>query len=100
MALVGVMMYGLFRAFSHYFIEGVGYATIQAVFSPSAFPGRGHRRGLRGGAQRAAPFRRARRALVCDGGQGRDGWRRHRRSDDRGHVLPKSLHATGPERDR
>jgi chloride channel protein, CIC family len=31
MALVGVMMYGLFRAFGHYFIEGVGYATIQAI---------------------------------------------------------------------
>jgi chloride channel protein, CIC family len=31
MTLVGVMMYGFFRAFGHYFIEGVGYATIQAI---------------------------------------------------------------------
>ncbi len=31
MALVGVMMYGLLRTFGHYFIEGVGYATIQAL---------------------------------------------------------------------
>ena len=27
--LVGVMMYGFYRAFGHYFIEGVGYATMQ-----------------------------------------------------------------------
>jgi chloride channel protein, CIC family len=31
MALVGVLMYGLLRAFGHYFVEGVGYSTIQAI---------------------------------------------------------------------
>jgi chloride channel protein, CIC family len=31
MALVGMLMYGLFRAFGHYFVEGVGYSTIQAI---------------------------------------------------------------------
>jgi chloride channel protein, CIC family len=31
MLMVGLLMYGLFRAFGHYFVEGVGYATIQAV---------------------------------------------------------------------
>jgi len=31
MLLVGLMMYGLFRAFGHYYVEGVGYATIQSI---------------------------------------------------------------------
>ena len=31
MLLVGLMIYGLFQAFGHYFVEGVGYATIQDV---------------------------------------------------------------------
>ncbi|HTV97994.1 MAG TPA: chloride channel protein [Steroidobacteraceae bacterium] len=31
MALLGVMIYGLQRAFGHYYVEGVGYATIQAT---------------------------------------------------------------------
>ena len=31
MALVGMLMYGFFRAFGHYFVEGVGYSTIQAI---------------------------------------------------------------------
>jgi len=31
MAVVGVLMYGFLRAFGHYFIEGVGYSTIQAI---------------------------------------------------------------------
>lgn len=31
MALVGVLMYGFLRAFGHYFVEGVGYSTIQAI---------------------------------------------------------------------
>ena len=31
MALVGAVMYALFRGYGHYFIEGVGYATIQAI---------------------------------------------------------------------
>ena len=33
MLLVGLLMYGLFRGFGHYFIEGVGYATIQAILT-------------------------------------------------------------------
>jgi CIC family chloride channel protein len=31
MLLVGVMMYALFRAFGHYYVEGVGYATVQSI---------------------------------------------------------------------
>jgi CIC family chloride channel protein len=31
MLLVGLLMYGLFRTYGHYFVEGVGYATIQAI---------------------------------------------------------------------
>jgi chloride channel protein, CIC family len=38
MSLVGALMYGLFHHYGHYYVEGVGYATIQAVllgkFSP------------------------------------------------------------------
>ena len=33
MLLVGLLMYGLFRGFGHYFVEGVGYATIQAILN-------------------------------------------------------------------
>jgi len=33
MLLVGVVMYLLFRYFGHYYVEGVGYATIQAILS-------------------------------------------------------------------
>jgi CIC family chloride channel protein len=31
MLLVGILMYLLFRNFRHYYVEGVGYATIQAI---------------------------------------------------------------------
>lgn len=31
MSLVGVLMYGFFRVFGHYFVEGVGYSTIEAI---------------------------------------------------------------------
>ncbi|HTY51038.1 MAG TPA: chloride channel protein [Steroidobacteraceae bacterium] len=31
MLLVGLLMYGLQRRFGHYFVEGVGYSTIQAI---------------------------------------------------------------------
>ncbi|MGH8320252.1 MAG: chloride channel protein, partial [Steroidobacteraceae bacterium] len=31
MTLVGVLMYGFFRGFGHYFVDGVGYSTIQAI---------------------------------------------------------------------
>jgi chloride channel protein, CIC family len=33
MLLVGLLMYGLYRGFGHYFVEGVGYATIQAILT-------------------------------------------------------------------
>ncbi|HUC12294.1 MAG TPA: chloride channel protein [Stellaceae bacterium] len=33
MAAVGLLMYGLFHSFGHYFVEGVGYATIQAILT-------------------------------------------------------------------
>ncbi len=33
MLLVGLLMYGLFRGIGHYFVEGVGYATIQAILT-------------------------------------------------------------------
>ena len=33
MLLVGAMMYGLLLAFGQYFVDGVGYATIQAILS-------------------------------------------------------------------
>ena len=31
MLLVGILMYGLFLRFGHYYVEGVGYATVQAI---------------------------------------------------------------------
>jgi CIC family chloride channel protein len=31
MLLVGILIYALFEAFGHYYVEGVGYATIQAI---------------------------------------------------------------------
>ena len=31
MLLVGVLIYGLHRWFGHYYVEGVGYATVQAI---------------------------------------------------------------------
>jgi chloride channel protein, CIC family len=31
MLLVGVLMYALLEAFGHYYVEGVGYATVQAI---------------------------------------------------------------------
>jgi chloride channel protein, CIC family len=31
MLIVGVMIYALFQTFGHYYVEGVGYATIQEV---------------------------------------------------------------------
>jgi chloride channel protein, CIC family len=33
MLLVGLLMYGLYRGFGHYFVEGVGYSTIQAILT-------------------------------------------------------------------
>ena len=33
MLLVGLLMYSLYRSFGHYFVEGVGYATIQAILT-------------------------------------------------------------------
>ncbi len=33
MLIVGIMIYVLFRTFGHYYVEGVGYSTIQAILS-------------------------------------------------------------------
>jgi len=33
MTLVGVLMYALYRMAGHYYVDGVGYATIQATLS-------------------------------------------------------------------
>ncbi|HEX4767389.1 MAG TPA: chloride channel protein [Lichenihabitans sp.] len=33
MLIVGVMIYVLFRQFGHYYVEGVGYSTIQSILS-------------------------------------------------------------------
>jgi CIC family chloride channel protein len=33
MLVVGIIMYLMFRAYGHYYIEGVGYATVQSVLS-------------------------------------------------------------------
>ncbi len=33
MLLVGLLIYSLYRSFGHYFVEGVGYATIQAILT-------------------------------------------------------------------
>ena len=33
MFLVGILMFFMFRYFGHYYVEGVGYATIQAILS-------------------------------------------------------------------
>jgi CIC family chloride channel protein len=31
MLLVGVLMYGLFRTLGQYYVDGVGYATIESI---------------------------------------------------------------------
>jgi CIC family chloride channel protein len=33
MLLVGALMYALFRSFGHYYVEGVGYSTIQSILA-------------------------------------------------------------------
>lgn len=33
MLAVGLLLYGFFRGFGHYFVEGVGYATVQAILN-------------------------------------------------------------------
>jgi CIC family chloride channel protein len=33
MLVVGVLIYAMFRTFGHYYVEGVGYATIQAILA-------------------------------------------------------------------
>lgn len=33
MLLVGILIYAMFRTLGHYYVEGVGYATIQAILS-------------------------------------------------------------------
>jgi CIC family chloride channel protein len=33
MLLVGILIYALFRGFGHYYVEGVGYATIQSILA-------------------------------------------------------------------
>jgi CIC family chloride channel protein len=38
MLLVGIMMYGALALWGHYYIEGVGYATVQDVLSGVRFP--------------------------------------------------------------
>lgn len=38
MLMVGVLMYALLRGFGHYYIEGVGYATIQSILSSFRYP--------------------------------------------------------------
>jgi CIC family chloride channel protein len=38
MLLVGVIMYFLMTSYGHYYIEGVGYSTIQELLSGNAFP--------------------------------------------------------------
>ncbi len=38
MLLVGLLMYGLYRGFGHYFVEGVGYSTIQAILTGGLAP--------------------------------------------------------------
>jgi CIC family chloride channel protein len=38
MLLVGLLIYGLFRSYGHYYVEGVGYATIQALLDGHLVP--------------------------------------------------------------
>ncbi len=38
MLLVGALMYALFRYFGHYYVEGVGYSTIQALLAGGLAP--------------------------------------------------------------
>lgn len=33
MLIVGILMYALFREFGHYYVEGVGYATVEAILA-------------------------------------------------------------------
>ena len=38
MLMVGLIIYALFSSFGHYYVEGVGYATIQDVLTGGQFP--------------------------------------------------------------
>jgi chloride channel protein, CIC family len=38
MLLVGALMYALLRLYGHYYVEGVGYATIQSILAGDALP--------------------------------------------------------------
>jgi CIC family chloride channel protein len=38
MTLVGIIMYALLAAYGHYYVEGVGYATVQDILSGVQFP--------------------------------------------------------------
>jgi CIC family chloride channel protein len=38
MTFVGVLMYGLMAVFGHYYIQGVGYATVQDLLSGAGYP--------------------------------------------------------------
>jgi len=42
MLLVGGLIYGLHEQFGHYFVEGVGYSTIQAILNGSSATVRSH----------------------------------------------------------
>ncbi len=33
MLIIGVLIYALFRTAGHYYVEGVGYSTIQAILT-------------------------------------------------------------------
>jgi CIC family chloride channel protein len=38
MFLVGLIMYGMMAFYGHYYVEGVGYSTVQDILSGSSFP--------------------------------------------------------------
>lgn len=38
MLIVGLLMYGFFAGAGHYYVEGVGYSTIQDILTGTAFP--------------------------------------------------------------
>jgi CIC family chloride channel protein len=113
MLMLGVLMYLLFRTLGQYYVDGVGYATVQAVLAGqmSTFwllglqgigdlsqsgvgligrhlfslfvHGRHARWRLRGAAERRRPADSAQRPRLRGGGHGCDGRRWNRRGDDR-----------------
>ena len=83
MLLVGLLIYALFHFFGHYYVEGVGYSTIQALLLGATGAARHSAAALRREACRHLDqprLRRLGRHFFAVALHGRDAWRRLRAS--------------------